>query len=255
MIPVLLEIGPITLTSFGLMVLVGFLVPTLLLRTEFRREGLDPDLAIGVAIAAFLGGFVGARLFYMFERWDHFIAHPADYIFTGIGLVWYGGLLGGAFAVIWYVRRRGISAVLVADLLAPSLALGQMFGRIGCLLSGDGDYGPVTDVPWAMSFPRGLVPTDELVHPTPVYDAFILFTIFLVLWRLRRKDLPPGFRISLYLLLMGAGRFLTEFYRRTPEVFAGLTVAQLVSAGLVVVGTTFLLVSTSGAPDTGSGPS
>ncbi|MFQ5771925.1 MAG: prolipoprotein diacylglyceryl transferase, partial [bacterium] len=190
------------------------------------------------------GGFLGARIYYIAERWQQFLADPADYIFTGAGLVWYGGLFGGFLATIWYVHHKNISIPLTCDLMAPLLALGQTFGRMGCLLSGDGDYGPPTDVPWAMSFPKGIIPTVEKVHPTPIYDMIILLTIFGVLWKIRKKSLPTGFKFNLYLILLGAGRFFTEFYRNNPKVLLGLTMAQLISIGSIIIGGTLMLYIT-----------
>ncbi len=236
MIPILFKLGPITINSFGVMAMFAFLIPTVLLRKEVARIGLDPDLANGIAIAAMIGGFLGARLYYIFERWDRFLADPTSYLFTGAGLVWYGGLFGGTIAVLWYLKRQKVSVPLVVDLTAPLLALGQVFGRCGCLLSGDGDYGHATEVPWAMSFPEGIVPTNELVHPTPIYDMAILFAIFLLLWSLRTRQMPAGSKLSLYFILIGIGRIVTEIWRTTPDVLWGLTAAQLISMALIVTG-------------------
>jgi phosphatidylglycerol:prolipoprotein diacylglycerol transferase len=243
MIPVLFEIGPVRVGSFGVMMALGFLVPTILLRKEFARTGLNLDLANGIAISAILGGLIGARIYYVFERWDIFLSDPVSLLFANSGLVWYGGMLGGAAAVIADARRKQVPVVLVADLMAPLLALGQMLGRIGCLLSADGDYGPPTDVPWAMSFPRGLVPTDERVHPTPLYDGLILSAVFGALWTSRKWRLPAGFRISLYLLLLGLGSLVTEVFRVTPKVFAGLTAGQLISSTLIFSGAVGMSIS------------
>jgi phosphatidylglycerol:prolipoprotein diacylglycerol transferase len=259
MIPELFKIGPITINSFGVMAMLAFLVPTFLLRKEVERIGQHPDLANSLAIAAMIGGFLGARIYYILERWASFLENPMDYIFTGAGLVWYGGLAGGFLAATWYVHRKKISVSLICDVMAPLLALGQTFGRMGCLLSGDGDYGPPTDVPWAMTYPKGIistlanenprlvelyherfpgqaVPADIPVHPTPIYDMIILLSIFAFLWTIRKKELPQGFKFGLYLTLIGGGRIFTEFYRTTPKVFLGLTVAQLISVGLIVIG-------------------
>jgi len=235
MIPILFKIGPLTINSFGVMAMLAFLIPTLILRKEVTRYGFDPDLANGIAIAAMIGGFFGARLYFLAERWHNVIAHPSAYLFSGAGLVWYGGLFGGAAAVIWYLHRRQVSIPLITDIAAPLLALGQVFGRAGCFLSADGDYGPPTDVPWAMSFPHGLVPTDKLVHPTPLYDMLILFIIFLVLWRLRQRELPTGMKFSFYLIFLGIGRIITEFWRNTAKILWGLTAAQMISIALIVL--------------------
>jgi phosphatidylglycerol:prolipoprotein diacylglycerol transferase len=131
---------------------------------------------------------------------------------------------------------------MVSDMMAPLLALGQTFGRMGCLLSGDGDYGYATDVPWAMTFPNGIVPTSEYVHPTPIYDMIILISIFLLLWMNRKKAYPSGSVISLYLVLLGFGRLFTEFFRTTPKVLLGLSAAQLISVGLIAAGVIALIV-------------
>jgi len=241
MIPILFRIGPVTINSFGVMAMLAFLIPTLILRKEVARYGFEPDLANGIAIAAMIGGFLGARLYFLAERWDDFIARPSDYLFSGAGLVWYGGLFGGAAAVMWYLHRQRVSIPLITDITAPLLALGQVFGRCGCFLSADGDYGPPTDVPWAMSFPNGLVPTDKLVHPTPLYDMLILFVIFLVLWRLRKRELPTGMKFSFYLILLGIGRIITEFWRNTPKVVWGLTAAQWISIALILLAVIIIL--------------
>lgn len=240
---VLFRIGPVAISTFGVMAALGFLVPFLLIEKELPRKGLNPRLAYGMLIAATVGGLVGARIYYIAERWDRFLADPVTMIFTGSGLVWYGGLLGGFLLVIGYVHLNRVSIPLICDLMAPLLALGQAFGRMGCLLSGDGDYGPPTDVAWGMSFPNGIVPTLDRVHPTPIYDIVFLLAIFALLWRIRTRQFPPGFVFSLYLLLLGIGRFITEFYRNTPEVFLGLTAAQFISLGLIVVGGTYVLVA------------
>ncbi|RMD92569.1 MAG: prolipoprotein diacylglyceryl transferase [Calditrichaeota bacterium] len=310
MLPVLFKIGPLTINSFGVMAMLGFLIPTLLMRKELVRFKLDPELANGIAVAAMIGGFLGARIYFIAERWHLFIsdpansfgmkalifllilaffvrkvalmkgkhpnsadvaalvtvigglvasqiyyvnAHdprtwsqfmqsPANLIYTGAGLVWYGGFIGGFIAVSRYVHNHNIAIPLICDILAPLLALGQTFGRMGCLLSGDGDYGPPADVPWAMAFPKGVVPTTERVHPTPIYDMIFLITIFTVLWKIRKKPLPTGFKFSLYLIMVGTERIITEFFRNTPKVFLGLTMAQIISICAILVGTSWILI-------------
>ncbi|MCG8604925.1 prolipoprotein diacylglyceryl transferase [bacterium] len=255
MIPELFSIGPITINSFGLMAMLGFLMGTILLRKEVVRYGHHPDLANSIIIAAMIGGFLGARIYFILERWNQFLADPSEFLFTGAGLVWYGGLIGGFLAVFAYVHRKKIAIIFIADLMAPLLALGQTFGRMGCLLSGDGDYGPPTDLPWAMSFPKGIVPTAELVHPTPIYDMLILLSIFALLWKIRTKPYPRGFKFGLYLVLLGFGRIFTEFFRTTAVVFAGLTAAQLISVVLIISGTAFILKARAGKAEDYRAPS
>lgn len=235
--PTLFTIGPLKVSTFGVLAMLGFVVPFLLLERELTRKGLDRGHAYGIVIAAAVGGLLGARIYFIAEHWDEFLAAPIDKLLTG-GLTFYGGLLGGILAVIAYARHKGIAVPLICDLAAPLLALGQAFGRMGCLLSGDGDYGPPSDVPWAMAFPNGLIPTTQRVHPTPIYDMIVLVAIFAFLWSIRKRPLPGGFLFGLYLVLVGIGRFVTEFYRTTPQVALGLTAAQLISVALVAIGLT-----------------
>lgn len=247
MIPDLFKIGSLTIHSFGVMAMFAFLVPTLLMKREFERLGKNPELAVGITGSAMLGGLIGARLYYIAERFSDFLIHPLDYIFTGAGLVWYGGLFGGFLAVWWYARRQNLTLTFVSDVTAPLLALGQAFGRVGCFLSGDGDYGPPSDLPWAMSFPNGIIPTNERVHPTPIYDTILLTAIFFILWKLRKRNFAPGVMISLYMILVGVERLSTEVFRRTAEVALGLTMAQWISVALIIAGGTIIFRSSKGA--------
>ena len=128
----------------------------------------------------------------------------------------------------------------VADVVGLLLLLGQAFGRMGCFLAADGDYGPPTDLPWAMSFPKGVVPTDVAVHPTPLYDIALLLLFFALLWPLRKRNFVPGTYFGLYLIAVGVERFITEFWRTTPQVFGWMTLAQIISVVLVTSGLTLI---------------
>jgi phosphatidylglycerol:prolipoprotein diacylglycerol transferase len=127
------------------------------------------------------------------------------------------------------------------DLAAPAIAFGYAVGRIGCQLSGDGDYGIPWDGPWAMAYPDGTVATDVPVHPTPVYETLAMGLATYVLWRLRGR-LWPGLLLALYLVLAGLERFLVEFIRRNDEVVLGLTQAQLISLAMLVGGVVWMWV-------------
>ncbi|MDZ7266502.1 MAG: prolipoprotein diacylglyceryl transferase [candidate division KSB1 bacterium] len=307
MYPDLFSLGPVAIHSFGVMAMLGFLTGTLLMRSEFRRLGLDPDLAVTISTVALIGGFVGARLYYMIEHWHEFatplgdvfwrgglnwhggllgvtlpwlwrlaasktkkstaplcnrqtaifslllaylgarlpvvvhywrnVAESFATVFNGAGLVWYGGLFGGAAAVMWTIRHYNMPFWTTVDVVAVQLLVGQSFGRMGCFLSGDGDYGPPADVPWAMAFPQGVVPTTERVHPTPLYDIVLLLTAFAIIWKVRRKGFMPGTLSGLYLIAAGGERFLTEFWRRTPKIaFGWMTLAQIISLAMILAG-------------------
>jgi phosphatidylglycerol:prolipoprotein diacylglycerol transferase len=171
-------------------------------------------------------------------------------VFSGSGLVWFGGLLGGAIGVCLWARWRGFLEARMFDAAAPGLAIGYAVGRIGCQLSGDGDYGTATDAPWGMAYPDGTEPTQVDVHPTPVFETLAMGLTALVLWNLRDR-LPPGGLFGLYLVLAGLERLLIEFVRRNDDVVAGLTQPQLVSIGLMVLGTILLMrVRAFGRPRT-----
>ncbi len=178
----------------------------------------------------------------MIENWSDVSDDPFGNIVSGTGLVWYGGLIGGGLAVAGWAWYRGFLGTALLDLAAPALALGQGIGRVGCQLSGDGDYGKAWDGPWAMAYPDGTVPTDQEVHPTPIYETLALGLIAIVLWRLRNR-LTGGLLFALYLLLAGSQRFLVEFVRRNEDVALGLTQAQLVSAAMIVAGGLWLLLA------------
>lgn len=226
------------LKTFGLCFALGFLAAGALLARRLRERGESPDWAYELLFAAALGGLIGARAWYLAEHTDELSDDPLGSLFGGSGLTWYGGALGGALGAAIWARRKGMGGLALVDLCAPSLALGYAIGRIGCQLSGDGDYGGPSDLPWAMPFPDGVVPTTEDVHPTPLYETLSMGLAALVLWWLRDR-FAPGVLFALYLVLAGTERFLVEFVRRNDPVVIGLTTAQLVSLAMVVAGIVF----------------
>jgi phosphatidylglycerol:prolipoprotein diacylglycerol transferase len=230
-----IELGPLTLQSFGLMFALAFLAAGVLVGVRLRELGRPVDWAYEMAFAALLGGVVGSRLYFLVENWSTVSDDLLGNVFSGSGLVWYGGAIGGALAVAAWAWYRGFLGLVLLDVAAPALALGYAVGRVGCQLSGDGDYGRAWDGPWAMAYPDGTVPTTEEVHPTPVYEALAMGLGAWLLWRLRDR-FRPGVLFALYLLYAGAERFLVEFVRRNEEVAVGLTTAQLESAAMMLAG-------------------
>ncbi|MCI0698709.1 prolipoprotein diacylglyceryl transferase [candidate division KSB1 bacterium] len=252
------KIPSLTLHTFGLMAMLGFLIPTLIMRREFERNRIDPEMSSNIAVAAIVGGFIGARLYYIIEHWNDFLRAPSEYIVSGAGLVWYGGLFGGALAVLWVIRRHHAPFWKTVDIVGPLLLLGQAFGRMGCHLAADGDYGPPSDLPWAMRFPKGVVstlhneklqelyrqmhpglpvPDDIAVHPTPLYDIILAMTFFAIIWRLRHRQFPAGTLFGMYFIAAGAERFITEFWRTTPKLaFGWMTMAQMISIAMIITG-------------------
>lgn len=241
-----LDIFGLPLKTFGLAFGISFLLCGALLARRLRELGRPVDWAYEIIFAGLLGGLVGARLWYVVDNTDKLSDDFLGTLFGGSGLVWYGGALGGAAAVIaWAARKRFVGLELL-DLCAPALALGYAGGRVGCQLAGDGDYGKPWDGPWAMAYPDAVVPTDDEVHPTPIYETLAMGLIAVVLWHLRDR-MAPGRLFALYLVLAGVERFLVEFVRRNTDAFIGLTTAQLVSLVMVAAGAIWL-VRTAGRP-------
>jgi phosphatidylglycerol:prolipoprotein diacylglycerol transferase len=237
MFPVLFRIGTFEVTSFGLMVAVGALVGLWVFRRELAFSRL-PDGAVDGAVYGVLGGLVGAKLLWTGE---HFGEEPVlDLLLSRGGLSWFGGFAGGiGTALVYFVRRRyPILPILAAA--TPALAVGHAIGRIGCFLVGD-DYGRPTSLPWGVAFPEGFPPTFQRVHPTQLYEAAFLFPLAWLLVRWRRRGAADRVVLGRYLVLAGAARFVIEFIRINERVLAGLTVAQLASLAIVVLGLALLI--------------
>jgi phosphatidylglycerol---prolipoprotein diacylglyceryl transferase len=163
-----IEIGPLTLQTFGICFALAFIAAGALIWRRLEELGKPPDWAYEMGFAALIGGLVGSRLDFVIQNYDDVNDDLFGNIFSGAGLVWYGGLIGGAIGVLIWAWYRGFIGMALLDLAAPALALGYAIGRIGCQVSGDGDYGENWDGPWAMAYPDGTDPIDETVHPTPV---------------------------------------------------------------------------------------
>ncbi|HEX6104972.1 MAG TPA: prolipoprotein diacylglyceryl transferase [Gemmatimonadales bacterium] len=250
-----LPFWPHEITGYGLMMMLAFLVGGWLIARELKRRGLQEDYAADMVAAAVIGGIIGAKLWYVALTQD------LDSLFSRGGLVWYGGFIGGALAVMFNGWRLGVPLRWTMQLGAPALALAYALGRVGCFLVND-DYGRPTDLPWGMRFPEGLPPstagnmealfgipvppgTDPstvlAVHPTQLYEVVLMLAAFAVLWRLRDSR-PIGWLFGLYLVFAGVERFLIEILRAKDDRFLGpFTLAQLTSVILVAIGVWLML--------------
>src|SRR6266513_6430787 len=256
MIP-FLHLGPLMIPTFGLMVATGLLVAAYVLqadydrhRAQFATSGYQKSAKPGhhdegfliIGIAG-LSGLVGARLYHVLESPRELIADPSVLI-SRFGFAWFGGFLGGFVALVFLARHFGIPVLEFMDLCSPAAAVGYAIGRIGCLLSGDGDYGVPTALPWGMSFPNGVMPTTERVHPTPLYEFFIWLVIAAILWQMGKKAAigarPNGEIFCAYLILTGVARFLIEFIRINPRSFFGMLNAQTASLVSMILGSVLL---------------
>lgn len=266
MIPKLFQLGPVPVYSYGLMLGICFIVASWLLQREFKRKKLEEGTAVNITFIALVGGVIGSKLLYVIEEWKSFTSMPAskifstDGLFSPAGLTFYGGLILATILIYFYSRSKKIPFLRIADSAAPSLAIGYGIARIGCHLSGDGDYGlPVSEfmswVPWGTDYSNGtlppsaafrgsdiaakfggVVPDNTLCHPTPVYEFIIGALVFWLLWSKRKQFLGDGKLFGLYLVLSGASRLLVEFIRLNPRYFLGLSEAQLISVVLIGIG-------------------
>ena len=253
--PFIIHLGPLEVTGYGIMMVVAFLVGGWLIARQLREAGLKDDYAADMVAAAVIGGIIGAKLWYV-----ALTGNPDAFLSRG-GLVWYGGFIGGALAVILNSWRVGVPLRWTTQLAAPTLAAGYALGRVGCFLVND-DYGRPTDLPWGVKFPEGLPPSTAgnlkslfgipipggldpstvlAVHPTQLYEVAAMLVAFAVLWSLRKGGRPVGWLFGLYLVFAGIERFLVEIFRAKDDRFLGpFTLAQLASVIIVVIGISLL---------------
>ena len=238
------------------MVATAMVAAYFVLRADLARRGIagkDSGFAEALIAVPCLAGIIGAKLYHVLEDPAALMAQPSELI-SQYGFAWFGGLIAGAAAFIWMAKRRKTPLLRILDAGSAAAALGYGVGRIGCLLSGDGDYGIPTSLPWGMSFPNGLVPTAQRVHPTPIYELIVACLIAWALWELGRNQIrsvvparrgqqqsarmvpPEGSVFAAYLILTGIARFLVELIRINPRSFFGLTNAQGASVISVAVG-------------------
>lgn len=258
MYPRLFSIGPLTIYSYGLMLGIGFIVASILLTRELRRKHIDPNLGSTITLIAVAFGIAGSKMLYLLENWDSFARDPFGMAFSPGGLTWYGGFVLATFAIFLFVRRKHIPFLRICDAAAPGLMIGYGIARIGCHLSGDGDYGMPTSLPWAAvyskgtyppslafrNFPdivatygvHGIVPDTLPVHPTPVYEFLMGVALFFLLWAMRKRISTDGRLFMVYLVLSGSARFLIEFIRLNPRLAFGLSEAQLISVVVILIG-------------------
>ena len=238
--PVLFEYGRFTIYTYGLFIAFAFMAGVWLAGREAERRGLDPRVVQDLGFLVLIAAIVGARLFFVLVEWRHFVENPGEIlkIWKG-GLVFYGGFTAATLAAVLYVRAKGMPPWQVSDVAAPSLALGQAIGRIGCFFAGC-CFGAQCDLPWAVTFrdPRGLAPLGIPLHPTQLYAAAANFAIFALLyWVARPRQRAPGQLLGLYLVLYPVARFLLEFLRDDPRgSFGVLSTSQALGIPLVVVG-------------------
>ena len=224
------------------------------------------ELTANILLISALSGLIGAKIFHQLENWNDFISDPIGQLFSGGGLTFYGGLICGALAVIAYVKKYKIKTGVIADVMAAPLMLAYGVGRIGCHMSGDGDWGIpnlnqkpswlefLPDWIWGYTYPNNVIRAGELmeicseplgiycyelanpVYPTAVYEALMGITLFSVIWKLRNSFKTPGMLFGIYLVFNGLERFSIEKIRINNEIYNGLTQAEMISTALIIIG-------------------
>ena len=253
MYPKLIEIGPVPIYSYGLMLGIAFLVGSVILRRELVRKHLDENLAINITFISLVAGIVGSKLFYIIEEWN-FGDVPlssllkSDVLFSPSGLTFYGGLILSIVVLIIFCKAKKLKVLEIFDCMAPAAALAYGIARIGCHLSGDGDYGiRVNGTMWEFigySYANGTVPTPPgvLVHPTSIYEFVICIGIFLYLWNYQKNSKFNGDVFFRYLVLSGIARLFIEIIRLNPRIIFELSQAQIISIIMIVLGVVMLII-------------
>lgn len=261
----------IPIRGYGVMAALGFIFALLVMRKLARRSGMKEQFVYDLWFAGFIGGWLGARIWYVIQFWsEQFADHPWQvFAVTSGGLVWYGGILGAMVAVIGFLRLKRRSILAHLDLIAPAGALGLAFGRVGCFLNGC-CFGRTTDLPWGVRFPKtGVIPyelpdgslfyeptgspafvhqfqkhlvtTEDAwslpVHPTQIYASLYALVLFGIMYWYYGRRKAPGQVFAVYLLLYAPMRIFFEWLRDdVPPALAGLTPAQVMSIGVMIFG-------------------
>lgn len=254
MYPILLQVGPVTIYSYGVMMALGFLAANWVVSKGLQFQGKDPEFSSTLVVWAAVGGLLGARILFVVEHLPEFFTDPLSMIFTGAGFTWFGGLMGGVTGVTLCIWRHKMSWLEVMDAVAPSIALGHGIGRIGCHLAGDGDWGPPTTLPWGVAYTQAIIGWDYdpgvRVHPSALYETIAYTMIFAILWRYRSVPRATGSLFWGYLLLSSISRFLIEFVRINPPLAFGLSEAQVISVIFAASAAIMLLKGAVATPAT-----
>jgi len=273
-----INIGSFHIGTFGLLLWLAAVIATVVLHKNFLRHGVDAD-ALSIVAFVTLAGIVGAK------AW-HELQNPADILpalhteiiqaggsklmgflhWFQAGFAWFGGMVAGIAMLLWQghasffkgpkegVNGPRVGGLRMLDLAAPAAAMGYGVGRIGCLTSGDGDYGIPTTLPWGVHmmngmdiYHRALVPTAAKVQPTPVYELLFSLVVFWIVWKLGTSNKPIGWLTGLYLVLSGIGRFLVEFVRINPKLYFHHTMsnAQLAAIISTLVGVLVMMAAST----------
>jgi len=234
--PILFKYGFIEIRFYGLMYVVAILAATWIIKREVRRKAIaiSEDDVMNLIVWTVIGAVAGARLYYVVFNLGYYLSDPKEIpaIWHG-GLAIHGGLLGGMLVSWLYLKRRAIGFWRMADVVAPTLILGQTFGRFGNFMNGDA-HGRPTDMPWGIVFPPESIAGRQFpslpLHPTMLYEMFFNLSIFVFLWFvLRKREHRDGYIFAMYVVLYSVGRFVVEYFRADSLMLGPLKAAQVVS--------------------------
>lgn len=227
--PVLFTLFGLPIQSYGVSKALAAIAAAWLLQRSFRRRGWPPEQATNIVVVATIVGFAGAKVYFLLEH-----AHEFSWHYLGsMGFTWYGGLIAGVLAVVLFARQYKLPLGELSGRVAAPLSVAYGIGRLGCLLAGDGTYGKPSNLPWAMAFPNGTIPTTVPVQPTPLYEALIAFALAGVLWWAQSRW-QPVLVFAAYLAGSGLARLLIEQLRTNSRVLFGMTQPQLWSIVAIV---------------------
>lgn len=235
--PIFIQLGPLTIHTYGVLVALAFLFGLMWTARRTRRKGFDPALISDLGMWLIIAAMVGAKLFHVIFCWDEFLAgwRADGWKSLREGFVFYGGFVGATAATMVFVRHRRMELWPLADAFAPAVALGHALGRLGCFFNGC-CYGCASSVPWAVRFPTGHVMHSAPVHPTQLYEvgANLLIMGGLLVWERRQRS--AGQLWWLYVLLYGIARFVIEFWRGDYRTYwaSRFTEGHLIAAAMVI---------------------
>jgi len=246
--PVILQIGPLTIRWYGVMIVLACLIGLSMAKKEAERKGIAKENIENFFLYAIISAIIGARLYYIaFTDVSQIWLNPLSVfaIWQG-GLAIHGAILSGIMVAAFYTWRQNISFAKFADTLAPSLILGQAIGRIGCFFNGDG-HGFPTNLPWGVVYapesPAGQMFPGQPLHPTQLYEMMLNLIIFMVLWKKRKNIKTDGSLFILYVIFYSAARIFVEHFRADKLIYlSNLSTAQSIGVLGIVLGSIFLVI-------------
>jgi phosphatidylglycerol:prolipoprotein diacylglycerol transferase len=246
MFPILFQIGPVTVHTYGLLVAAGFIVGISLALYFGKKEGISKEKILDIGFYGLVSAIAGSRLLFVLIEYRHFSQNPIEIfkIWEG-GLVFYGGLLLVIPVLLSYFKRHTLPTWKMLDILAPCLAIGHAIGRMGCFSAGC-CYGKPTELPWGVTFthPLSMATIGSSLHPTQLYESIAELGIFTFLIVFKKYKKFNGQILWLYILLYSGARFFIEFFRGDSDrgmIYGDFSISQGVSIILFGAALYFLL--------------